>query len=344
MNTLEKIYQKWEEVGNKDKGHRLHLGASVLGDPCERKLWYIFRWASDVEFNGRMLRLFDRGQREENTFTKELTRAGVLVHDTKPGTNEQYRFSDISGHVGGSMDGWGNGFAETDEYCVIEYKTHSDKSFKTLQSQGVQSAKPLHYAQMQLYMYWSATHNGGNGMKKAFYLAVNKNDDELYSEFVDFDKNFAESLIEKAKRIVTANRAPARMTEDPSFYLCKWCEFSGTCHNDTIGAVNCRTCVHSTPIHEGKWKCEKNKQPLDEQRQRAACESHLFIPDLIPYAEAVDANPNENWVEYEKENGERFKNGTNGWPSIELVNLPVEMTNDDFLIKLRKQFDGKVVA
>lgn len=337
MSTMQKILAGWEKVGNVDKGHRLHLGASLLGDPCERKLWYSFRWALDIEFNGRILRLFDRGQREEQTFTDELRRIGIKVLDTAQDGN-QWRFADCNGHVGGSMDGAAIGFDECPTvWCVAEYKTHGEKSFKTLQDKGVKIAKPLHYAQMNLYMYWS-------GMTKAFYLAVNKNTDDLHGEFIDYDKSLAVDLIAKAERIVNAKTAPARMTTDPSYYGCKFCDFAHTCHQDAVGAVNCRTCVHSTPIENAQWHCNRADAVLSEDNQREGCEQHLFIPDLVPYALAIDANVSENWIEYEKPNGEKFKNGGTDWPSIELVNLPAAHTNDEYLKQLREQFDGKVVA
>ena len=43
---------------------RPHMGCSLIGDPCERKLWLSFRWAVVERFDGRILRLFRRGQHE----------------------------------------------------------------------------------------------------------------------------------------------------------------------------------------------------------------------------------------------------------------------------------------
>ena len=52
-----------------DKAHeenierpRPHMGASMLGGVCERKMWLSFRWAVQPKFPGRILRLFLRGQ------------------------------------------------------------------------------------------------------------------------------------------------------------------------------------------------------------------------------------------------------------------------------------------
>jgi len=67
-----------------DGGHRNHLGASLIGDECKRKLWYIFRWCyrdmfGDQKNRARMQRLFNRGHREEDRFVEWLEGIGVKI-------------------------------------------------------------------------------------------------------------------------------------------------------------------------------------------------------------------------------------------------------------------------
>lgn len=62
-------------------GHRSHLGASLIGHSCSRYLWYVFRWVYDHRFDGRMLRLFNRGHREEDRFIEWLRGIGCQVTD-----------------------------------------------------------------------------------------------------------------------------------------------------------------------------------------------------------------------------------------------------------------------
>lgn len=92
-------------------GHRAHLGASLIGDPCSRKLWYGFRWVYHKMHDGRQQRLFNRGHREEERFIEWLTAAGITVesHDTTKPLNDkgeypQIRISGCKGHFGGSLD------------------------------------------------------------------------------------------------------------------------------------------------------------------------------------------------------------------------------------------------
>lgn len=60
-------------------GHRSHLGASLIGHNCNRYLWYVFRWVQAETFEPRMLRLFNRGHREEAAFISLLENAGFKV-------------------------------------------------------------------------------------------------------------------------------------------------------------------------------------------------------------------------------------------------------------------------
>ena len=106
---------------------------------------------------------------------------------------------------------------------VLEFKTHNAKSFADLQKNGVAKSKPVHYAQMQLYMALT-------GMTRAMYLAVNRDNDELYSERVNADADEAKRLIEKAERIIFAPEPPPGVSTKPDWYECKMCDHYDLCH------------------------------------------------------------------------------------------------------------------
>ena len=275
--TVARIYEAYEN--DAEDGNRPHLGASLTGHACERFLWLTFRWVDAKKFPGRMLRLFETGQLEEARFVKNLRRIGVEVHDVTP-DGKQWRVSDLGGHFGGSMDGACVGLPEAPKtWHVIEMKTHNDKSFNDLTKNGVAKAKPQHYAQMQVYM-------GLTGMERALYLAVNKNTDELYSERVDFDPVEFAKLKARAERVINANEPPLRCSNDPSWYVCKMCDFHAHCHGEEAPAVNCRTCAHSTPEMDGDatWSCAiQGHGAIDVPIaiQRTGCSQHRYIPILL---------------------------------------------------------------
>lgn len=303
--TIAKIYEAYEN--DADSGNRPHLGASLIGHACERYLWLTFRWVSAKKFSGRMLRLFETGQLAEARFVANLRRIGVEVHDVQP-DGTQWRVSALGGHFAGSMDGACVGLPEAPKtWHVLEFKTHNEKSFKELVTKGVLVAKPQHYAQMQVYM-------GLTGMERAMYMAVNKNTDELYSERVDFDSVEFAKLMARAERVVNANEPPLRCSNDPSWFVCKMCDFSEHCHGTEAPAVNCRTCAHSTPEIEGysdkaAWSCgASEREPIPIDVQRTGCTSHRYIPILLEKFATQEDYVNGD-VDYIDTRGQGFSNG-----------------------------------
>ena len=305
-STSIQIY-KWYE--SKSEGHREHLGASLIGHECDRFLWLTFRWAASPFFGGRVLRLFGTGKREEQRVYEELRAIGVELHIDDNG--KQIECRDESGHFGGSVDGIGLGFPEGPKtYAVLEVKTANFAASKKLKDNGVEKAKPQHYAQMMVYM-------GMLNLSRALYLSVNKNTDEIYTEWVHFDKDVFTDLTRRAKRIITASAPGEKVADSASKMPCKWCDFAPFCHDTQTAEFNCRTCCHSTPIADGKWYCNEFAKNLSVEDQRSGCNSHVFIPALV-HGTPIDGG--DNFVEYFVEGtGETFKNGPAHTPSKEVA-------------------------
>ena len=291
--TVDAIYQAYEMKA--DNGWRPHLGASVIGRECDREVWSIFRWVTEANHSGRLLRLFDTGNHAEPRMVADIRATGATCMDVDPDTGRQYRVEAHGGHFGGSMDGVALGLREAPKtWHVAEFKTHGEKSFLKLKKEGVEKSKPEHFTQMQVYMHLT-------GMTRAFYLAVNKNTDELYSERIRYDQEFAERVMKRAGKIINSVTPPVRQSEDPSFWKCKFCAHWDNCHGGELPARNCRTCMHSTPTEDGGWVCEKfDNVGLDLQAQKEGCISHRFIPPLVA-GEQIDMDGEH--VVYEMRNG-----------------------------------------
>jgi len=292
-----------------DNGFRPHLGASQIGKPCERALWYAFRWATRAKFPARILRVFARGHREEAHLTALLELAGIRVHTFDPTTGKQYRLG--GAHFSGSCDGMADGVPESPRVRhIVEFKTTNAKGFAKLQADGVQKAQPTHYAQMQCYMRWA-------GLERALYMAVNKDDDQLHLERVNYDEAFAASLVAKAERIIYAARAPERVSNDPTWYECKFCDHRAICHEaKPTQEVNCRTCCHSTPERTGEWSCARWASPVPTDAQRTGCESHALHPDFAPWPMA---GGHGQWSAVYLVRGVEVVNGEDGYASSELI-------------------------
>ena len=202
VSMFDQIDEKIEENNRQSRGH---LGFSIIGDEDEHKLWMSFHWCLPNTFSGRMLRLFDLGNRIEDQVVdniKESKVCGIASHD-KDGN--QIRVSSLGGHFSGSCDALLRGVLpppEEDLVLLGEIKSANDKRFKELQKLGD-------------YELWSETYKwqihcymGGLGLTKCMVIVVNKNNSEVYTQIIDYDPNIWEKAQERAERVITSEGPP----------------------------------------------------------------------------------------------------------------------------------------
>jgi len=269
--TVSAIYGAYE---SRAENPRAYLGCSQIGEECDRALWYSFRWVNQSSFSGRMLRLFNRGHIEEPRIIADLENIGVTILSTQDGVVDE------TGHIKGHTDGTATGIPEAPKKKhVLEFKTHSAKSYANLVKLGVQFAQPKHYVQVQLYMHLTS-------IDRCLYIAVNKDTEELYSERIKYDPVFAIKSLVRAQEIVHANEPPVKQY-NAEFYKCRMCDKAEICHDSEQPQRNCRTCYFSSPGQGGTWRCGKHdgEIPIEAQAQHHDC--HRFIPALVPF-EQVD--------------------------------------------------------
>lgn len=339
-STADAIYRGVMSREGQRNGNRAHLGASLIGDECLRKLWYTFRWCKVKDFAPRIIRLFRRGQLEEQQIIEDLRAAGVSIWETNQ-SGAQFKVSAVNGHFGGSMDGLALGLPESpDKYHLLEFKTASEKYFKKLCKEGVEKAQPTHYAQMQTYMYLSGE-TDAKRVTRAMYISVNKNTDEIYTERVKYHGPTAKKLIEKAETVINSAEPPLRISNDAAFYKCKFCDFAELCHGNKLPKPNCRNCCHSTPVENGAWSCAKHGEANE------VCADHVYIPQLINFAQVKEMNESDNYILYVMLDSREFKNGTRKphstiYTSEELQGTPVDLISDSTVDTLRVEFGAEV--
>lgn len=324
MTIQEQINQSHQDRQEKP---RPHLGCSMLGHACDRWLWLSFRWSVIEKFDGRILRLFRRGQLEEQTVIQDLRAIGIDVSNT---STNQSRVS-FGSHASGSIDGILNN-------AILEIKTHALKSFDDLVKNGVKKSKPMHWAQMQVYMM-------GSKLNKALYYAVCKNDDRIYTEEIELDKNKAQALIERGKYIALSDTIPAPLSQDASWYECKFCPAHSFCFKTKITKeVNCRTCAHSTALADSTWKCERhNAENIPYDFQLKGCDDHVLHPELVPYKRLPSTSEHEAIYEID---GVPIRNGSPDafvYSSKEILANPLACAHPDNTIELlRDSFGARI--
>lgn len=234
-----------------DDGPRSHLGASIIGHECERYIWFSFRWMYYEVFSGQMQRLFNRGHLEETRIFEWLTGIGFQTQAVAV-DGKQIHIAFAEGHGGGSTDGVGILPARygTFEPLLLEMKTQKDKKFAILQGSGVVKEKPMHFSQASVY-------GRQLGLHYCLYISVNKENDDLDVEVIELDWDLADAEMNKAESIINSHFPPRRISENPSFWKCKWCPAAGVCHLNAPVEKNCRSCWNAEAVADKRWMCHK---------------------------------------------------------------------------------------
>lgn len=283
--TTRKAINAYHEALPRRRSRR--LGMSQIGESCSRRIWYHFRWAKAEAFSGRMLRLFRRGQREENLVLEDLRAIGCVITNTG---RDQLEIK-LGPHIVGYPDGViVSGVPEApDTKHLLEVKTFNKKSFAKLSKEGIPKK---HIAQMQGCM-------AGSGIHRTLYVGVCKDDDELHIERVKYDAQQGDAIRRRAQDIVDAAEAPMRIKDDPTWFECKICPFSAVCYQSEAADRNCRTCAHSTPIDEG-WMCERWGKLIPDHILEVGCHSYVPHPAMHP-GEIIEAG--DTWAAFKMPDG-----------------------------------------
>ncbi len=221
-----------------EEPRRSYLGASQIGETCERKLWYGLRPDMPrARFPASVLKRFEDGHRGEDVMAERLRLVpGVELWTADDQTGEQFGFTDLGGMFSGHIDGVILGLLQAPETPHIwEHKQVEklDEFRKAKRSfgdkQALQAWNQTYYAQAVIYMdYFDLTRH---------YLTVSSaGGRETDSCRTEANPAMAEALRGKAKRIIEAASPPARISERPEHFKCKWCDFRDTCHTTQGGA------------------------------------------------------------------------------------------------------------
>lgn len=278
-----------------EQGHRNHLGASELGEPCWRKLWYGFRWVKEQIYDGRMLRLFDVGHSAEPRFISYLRGIGFEVREFAtpilnyhpesgsywwsetfdPGDGLIEDVSNYAGHIAeaerqgvkpkqfrisGAMGHYGGSL---DGMCKApaRYQLSEDiillNEFKTNGTgRGFDEVEEKGLAKAKPKHYSQMSQYGYKmNIRYGLYMIENKNDSKIIFKVVELDWHLGAQLEKKAEQIIFSKEPPPRISENPALFDCKFCHLAGICHKGEQPEKNCRSCRNAMPTENATWTC-----------------------------------------------------------------------------------------
>ncbi len=288
--NIETALEKWSINYHKSEP-RTHLGISEIGENCKRKLYYKFRWFAFEKHDGRILRLFARGHREEEKYINYLEGIGCRVNrfsnpilNYHP-ENDDYFLSDkfktnglvkdVTGLERHEIEAAKRGL-ERKQFRVSGVMGHYGGSCDgvvftswypdipmILECKTHNTKSFVHYVDKGLQIskpkhYDQMSCYGEKmGIQYGLYFPENKNDDDIQITAIKLDWDRAKQLEIKAQEIITANEPPPRISDNPAFWECKFCAFINVCHHEAIPQKNCRSCKNSKTTKEATWTCNK---------------------------------------------------------------------------------------
>jgi hypothetical protein len=207
------------QAENAKQPARNYLGASEIGQPCERRLAYSYHKASREPFPGRPLRRVRLGHLHEDETVAWLRGAGFTIE------GQQDEYSVLDGRSAGHIDGVVTAGPVDLPYPMLwEHKIMKSNIWRACQTHGVQKEHPTYYGQCQIYMRQF-------GLANTLFTALNSDTSELLFEVIPFVAAEGEALAEKTVRIVSStspNQFP-RIAHVSTDFQCKWCPYNEPC-------------------------------------------------------------------------------------------------------------------
>ncbi len=211
MNLSKLIHETLEKQSDEPRNY---IGASSIGNPCERAIWYGLHRPEAKEVSAQQRMTFEIGKILEKLIKELLRNSGLIIEDNLRTQSEYYLF----------FQGYPDGFFNyKNSRYILEIKTANDSNFNTFKNKGLRLWNSQYYDQIQSYM-------GMSGVHKCYLLAINKNTSELHYELILFDAERYEWLVAKAKRIGEAVIEPPRINGSPSYFRCRMCFYKKICH------------------------------------------------------------------------------------------------------------------
>ena len=282
-----------------NRAPRGYVGMSGIGD-CPRKTAYRHSLVGAEPFSAQTLKNFADGHRTEELIIQRLRLSGATVIDRDPETGRQIEVLDHDGHFAGHLDGEIFGLLQAPKTeHVLEIKCVSDKRFaqfqKLKEKEGEKGTlvkwSDTYYAQHQLYMLY-------RGRKRGYMVVASAGGRQWDSCRTEFHRANAEYYVERARQIIQErDRLPDRISESSNFWQCRFCEFSGVCHDGAAPKRNCRSCVWSKPVADGAWHCQRHDEILPFSKQIEGCDDQRFRPALVG-GEVMEVDDLKNRVTY----------------------------------------------
>lgn len=229
-----------EAVINNDVTDRMYIGASSVGHNCTRNIALRLRGYPIDEPSDKLKRIFAFGHQIEpfvaGIVEKKLPAGYTLIGTGDMDEQAEYKMygSLVRAHSDGIIvDGNGN-------HALLEIKTANSARFKSLEKLKLRVSMPSYYDQMMLMM-------GIGSMEHGVFVAINKDNAQVYAEHVEFDDFHFSFLKSKIETIIDCG--DEKLGSKPTDFTCAYCSYTQVCWHEVKTPSHlrtCRQCKHCT--------------------------------------------------------------------------------------------------
>lgn len=211
---------------------RDYIGASLIGHPCSRHIWYRYHGYPSEPFDAETLWRFADGHRTEELVIERLKQVpGVQIWDKQP-DGSQYGFRALGGKFGGHLDGIIKGLVQAPKTPhVLEVKCVGEKGFAEFkklvfelgEKRALEQWRYEYYCQAQIYLHYFK-------LDRHYLVVALAGGRDMAACRTEYNPELAEKLIDKADKILQSKAEPARISDKSDFYQCRFCAFKKECH------------------------------------------------------------------------------------------------------------------
>ncbi len=231
--TLEAMRRACELAGNTEK-KRDYIGASAIGNPCARQIWYDYKQYPKAPFKAETLWNFEDGHRVEDIIAARLRMVPGIELWTHDVDGKQFERTAFGGKFKAHPDGIVLGLLQSPKTITVwENKCSAQKKFNEFQNckakfgdkQTLKNWSEVYWIQAQILMKLF-------GMTRHYLTIALAGGREMDSCRTEYQPEIAEKYLDRAGKLLEATVEPPRISDKKDFYICAYCSFKEICHGN----------------------------------------------------------------------------------------------------------------
>lgn len=212
------------EVGSTKPGIAKPYKSLSMGQMGESICTLYFRYnnlepVEDVP--GQLSRIFSMGNAVEEILVKSI-KIGLPIYDIQTQVRLESIPFDGMTRLNGYVD---MVVSDNSSSHVLEFKSMNQNKFENFKSVDLKDFNLNYYGQVQLYMHI------GKFNSPAFLVAMNKNNSAVAIKEIDYNKDFCNDLIKKAKYVIKMDHPFTVLKTCPYEIRCSTCDIKELCFN-----------------------------------------------------------------------------------------------------------------